>query len=208
MLFRSDAMPVWDNIGDSAPNPSQYAGPLSYPDVGTIQRVRDRGELRVATAIDPNTPGQELIINFHDSLLNNLAQRWGITIQRVSGDPVEAIAAGQADVAIGIEPDWNLVDRLDFSAPYLLHGDRLLVPDGDDIRSFNDLRGLWIAVLDPEAQQQAQFWADSVDVTVNFLDTSAQTAVANVLEFNNANVIYGDSLALIGMIQEIGRAHV
>ena len=199
--FPVDAMPVWDNVGEGAPTPAQYAGSIAYPDQSVLERLQTGGVLRVASAIDDASPGQGLVANFHESLLNDMAGRWGVSIQRVSGDPLEAVASGSADVAIGVEPDWNVAGRVDFSAPYLLHGDRLLVPD-EDIDGFTDLRGLWIAVVDAEARRQAQFWADSVDVTVNFLETTPQTAVANVLEFNNANVIYGDSLTLIGMIQQ------
>lgn len=198
--FPFDALPLWANIGEAAPTPAQYAGNIPYPQRTAISRILNGESIRVATA--SNIPGQERVSDFHNTLLNELSRRWGVTIERVGGDPLAQIESGNAEIGLGLQPDWNAAGRVDFTQPYLLHGERLLVPESSNIRSFNDLRGLWIAVLDSEGRQRAQGWADSVDVTVNILESSEQTAAANVVEFNNANVIYGDSLALIGMIAQ------
>jgi ABC-type amino acid transport substrate-binding protein len=50
---------------------------------------------------------------------------------------------------------------------------------------------------DTGAQDRAQAWADSVNVRVRFYSTFEQDAARAMLQENNADVIYGDSLKLI-----------
>ena len=92
---------------------------------------------------------------------------------------------------------------MDFSAPYLLHGDRLMAPAHTQIRGFNDLRGRIIGVVigDEGARDRAQTWADSINASVRFFQTREDGAALNLLEFNNAHAIYADSLLLVAHLQ-------
>ena len=78
-----------------------------------------------------------------------------------------------------------------------------MVPAHSQIRGFNDLRGRIIGVIlgDEGARDRAQAWADSINASVRFFQTREGNAALHLLEFNNANAIYADSLLLVSHLQ-------
>ena len=117
--------------------------------------------------------------------------------------PLNLLAKGEIDIVAGVKPDWRLAASMDFSAPYLLHGDRLMTPARSQIRGFNDLRGRIIGLIigDEGSQERAQAWADSINASVRFFRTTEAGADNTLLEFNNAHAIYADSLMLVAHLQ-------
>src|SRR5690606_31380251 len=82
---------------------------------------------------------------FHRSLMDEFARRWGVQIQYIpvadANQALEYVATGQADLAIGVQPNWDWDERVDFTGPYLLHGLRLMVKKNSNIFGFEELRG-------------------------------------------------------------------
>ena len=74
-----------------------------------------------------------------------------------------------------------------------------MVPTNSRIQGFNDLRGRWIGILigDETARERAQAWADSVNASVNFIQTPERSAALTILDLDNADVIYANNLSLI-----------
>lgn len=202
--FPADIIYLWDGLDDD-PNPVQFATDVPYPPQYVMGRVLDAGLLRVAGLTDLPEGATESDIrldNLNRGLINEMAQRWGVSVEFVPSTPemgVDLVRSGQADMVIGILPHWRFADAVDFTTPYLLHGDRLMVPSRSNIEGFNELRGQWIAVMigDDTAQQRAQDWADSINATVNFYQTLESDAALTILEQDNADVIYANSLSLI-----------
>ena len=203
--FRFDAIPIYKNIGD-APQPSQLGTDIPFPQGYTVPRLQSSGVLRVAGVQDPNTlpPNLQRIAQANQSIAEQLAARWGVRVEFVQGDAISLIESGQADLAVGIEPDWTLADRVDFSQPYLLHGDRLLASADRDIRTFNELRGRIVATIagDTGAADRADTWAKSINVTIRFFETTEERAAITILDDRNADVLYGDSLLLLPIYQD------
>lgn len=200
--FPFDAMPLWNNIGSDAPQPSQAGTDVSVPQSPVVPRLTQTGVLRVAGSQDPNAlpPDQRTIQEISRAVIEQVAARWGVRVEFIGGDPVAAVEAGQADVAIGLKADWNAAGRVDFSQPYMMYGDRLLVRDTSGINTFSDLRGNpYIAVVrdDGNAQDRAQAWADSVNRRVRFFTTDAEGIAISILDDLNANVAFGNSLYLL-----------
>lgn len=202
--FPEDVIYLWDGIGDS-PTPSQFATDVPYPQQYALTRVLDSGVLRVAGLTDlPDSPSESdiRIDTLNRTLANEIATRWGVSVQFVTSTPemgIDMIRNGQADLVMSIQPDWRFMESVDFTTPYLLHGDRLMVPANSNIEGFNELRGQWIAVMigDDTAQDRAKAWADSINATVNFYQTLESDAVLTILEQDNADVVYANSLSLI-----------
>jgi len=203
--FPSDVVYRWDGIGESAPIPSQVSAEIIYPAQYAISRVTQSGILRVAGIVDlPDSPSESDIRldTLNRSLVNEIARRWGVSVEIIPSTPemgVDMLSSGQADLVVGIQPQWRLADRIDFTTPYLLQGDRIMAPVRSNVEGFNELRGQWIAVMigDDTAQQRAQEWADSINATVNFYQTLESDAALTILEQNNADVVYANSLSLI-----------
>jgi ABC-type amino acid transport substrate-binding protein len=104
-----------------------------------------------------------------------------------------------------VSPTWAWADRVDYTQPYLLHGDRLLVRQNSDIESFNELRGgRWVGVFasEPGSADRVNALAESINTAVNIYTMIREQDVAfYLIEDNNADVAFGDSLKLIPYVQ-------
>jgi len=203
----NNARIIWKNLGD-APNPSQYEAPIPFPSTYIVPRIQSGNAIRVAGVNDaPNTESERRLNTFYRELLIQIASRWGVTVEFVpstSENALELVATGQADIAVGVEPDWTWANRVDFTQPYLWRGGRLMVEIGSNIRTFNDLRGDKIIV--PENQTGVADHAVAVAGTITAtIETIPQpeSELANAL-FNEelkASAVFGDSIILMAHIQ-------
>lgn len=203
--FPYDALPVYASVGEEAPSlASSTISPLPNP-VNTLQRLAEARVLRVAGVQEVASlpPTQQPLAQINLSLVQQLASRWGLTVEQVAGDPIQLLESGQADLAVGITPDWSLAERVSFSQPYARHGERLLIPENRDYERFGDLRGRIVATIntDTGAQARADAWASSINVRVRFFETTQEGAVRTLLEDRNADVLYADSLLLLPILQ-------
>ena len=202
--FPAAGVYLWDGIGES-PKPAQFAAEIKSPPQYALPRVLESGLLRVGgpfRATENQSVSAWRLAMLNRDIVNELAKRWDVAAQLVSSTPEAAadlLRNGQVDLVIGVQPDWRLADVMDFAAPYLLHGDRLMAPASSAIKGFNDLRGRWIGVMfgDDTAQERAQAWADSINASVRLYRTREGDAALTILEQDNADVIYANSLSLI-----------
>ena len=199
---------IWSGVGEEA-LPSQFANEIAYPSTYALPRIKNSGTLKVGgifNAAPGSTTGQSRLDVLNRALAAELARRWGVMLETVSGDSGTAagmLNSGQVDLVLGMKPDWNLALEMDFSMPYLLHGDRLMVRSNSGIRGFNDLRGRFVGILigDDAARERAQAWADSINATVRYIQTTESDAALTLLDYNNANAIYADNLALLAHLE-------
>ena len=198
---------VWQNVGD-APNPGQFGSDVPFPAQYVVPRMQGEGKLRVAGLVDlpADAPeSQRRVDAANRALVNALAMRWNVTVSAVAGDPVSLVASGAADLAVGVSPDWNLADQVDFTSSYLLHGRRLMVRTADDYGGFGDLRGKTIGILadDPGARDAVKAEADKFNAVIDkfFTILREQDAAYTLLVENNADVVFGDSLKLIPNVE-------
>ncbi len=203
-----DAIALWDGIGESV-TPAQYAGEWTEPARAVIPQMRETGVLRVGGILQTEqgaSAGRAQLAALNLALAQELARRWGVRVERVGGGAEGAVGMlerGEVDLIAGVKPLWRLARSVDFSAPYLLHGDRLMVAARSGIGGFNDLRGRIIGVIagDEGARDRAQAWADSINASVRFFQAREDGAALQLLEFNNVNAVYADSLLLVAHLQ-------
>ena len=202
---------IWDELGDSGPVPGDFTADIAYPNGYVIPRVQGGQALRVAghtTAADDAPESEKRLATLNRAIAERLAARWGVSLSFVpdSGDnALDLVAGGQADLAVGVSPRWTWADRVDFTGPYLLHGDRLMVKRNSNIESFNELRGgRWVGVFASESgsADRVNGFAESINTAVNIYTMLREQDVPfYILEDNNADVAFGDSLKLIPHIQ-------
>jgi ABC-type amino acid transport substrate-binding protein len=127
-------------------------------------------------------------------------------VQYVPGDPLQLVESGQADLALGVRLDWAAVNRVDFTLPYLLHGDRMMVKKRSGILGFGspEIRGRWVAVMDTDgnAQERAENWVEALGSFVNFYNAPEGAVARVILEDLNADVAYADSLKLLRYLEQ------
>jgi ABC-type amino acid transport substrate-binding protein len=145
-------------------------------------------------------------------MINEITRRWGVQAEIVPdsfGKGEDMVASGQADLAVGIEPHWGSVDRVDFVGIYAEHSYRIIVPAGTTaIKAFSDLfatnRQFGYFVDDPGALDAAKQQAQKSNIVMDTLKPiklqSDQDAISR-LNDRTANLIFGDSLRLYPMAQ-------
>lgn len=208
--FNEDVMLVWNGLDEEAPDLNTFATDVPFPPQYTAPAVLANGTLRVAgfPELPPNPPPSvQRLDSLNRSLIEQIARRWGVSVEYIPNSDANAldlVAAGRADLAVGIMPDWSRADLVDFTGPYLLHGDRLMVPAGGRFNSFNDLRGAWVAVLnnDPGAGDRAVGWANTINARIRLYTTREEDAAYTMLVDQNADVVFGDILALYPHVQD------
>jgi ABC-type amino acid transport substrate-binding protein len=127
-----------------------------------------------------------------------------VTVEYIPTDTpeqaMEMVTNGQADIAIGVQPDWSWADRVDFTQPYLLHGYRLMVKQNSGIFGFAELRGgRTVATVSsqPDANGKAVEAAEKVNSLIKTAVTNEDGLSIFILEQDNAHVAFADSLILL-----------
>lgn len=206
--YNLEAVAIWSGLGDEA-LPFQFATEIAYPSTYALPRIQSSGRLRVGGLSGDalaSSNGLARLDSLNRAVVAEMARRWGVALEiapGASGSAASLLNSGQIDLVVGMKPDWNLAATMDFSMPYLLHGDRLMVRSNSGIRGFNDLRGRFVGILigDDTARERAQAWADSINATVRYIQSTERDAALTLLDYNNANAIYADNLALLAHLE-------
>jgi polar amino acid transport system substrate-binding protein len=202
---------TWDGLGEDAPKPDQFQPNIPYPTQYVIPRIQSGQPIRVAgfSTIPEDVPESERrLYAINRAVIEALISRWGAAAEYLpdsAGNAMDLLAAGQADIAVGVKPDWAWADRADFTNAYFLHGDRLMVRKNDTVESFNELRGgKWVGIYasEPGSADQVNALASSVNTAVNiFTMIREQDVPIYLIDDENADVAFGDSLKLIPIVQ-------
>lgn len=205
--FPADMIPVWANVGDAAPTPAQYAGDVSYPQQYAIPRIQANDTVRIAGIAVPGDDAplaEKRLYNANVRLIEAIAGRWGVKAELIPNsvsDPIGFVERGEADMALGVPPDWAQANRVDFTSTYLVRGKRMLVTQRDDYTSFGQLRGKWVGVFADEADSEPLINELAISANVRqiniFSITREQDAAYEMLVENNIDVIFGDSIRLL-----------
>ena len=209
---RYDVIIAWDNLGEDAPKPEQFSNDFILPQQNIISRIQTERVIRVAGLFDAAADAplsQQALDTLHRALLQQMVARWGMPVQFVpnsAGNALELVANGQADIAVGITPDWNWANRVDFTGAYVLHGQRLMIRVNDPFENFSDLPGKTIIFPNNEsgASERILDLASSVNVRVEMSGQREQDLAFVLLTDTDilADVAFGDSLKLIPHVRE------
>ena len=211
-----DGVTVWKNIGEDVPSPEQYPTGLTFPAERAVPRLQSTGTVRVAGLIgvtaDSDAPESERRLDaFHRQMMETMASRWGVNVEFITdGNPLEQIAGGQADLAVGVEPDWAWKDRLDFTQYYLVHGERLMVRAESEAERFADLRTGGIVrptIITPANEESAVSRtidvAETVPMSIDVSQQREQDLALMLLDDPDRDfqAVFGDSFKLIPHVQ-------
>jgi ABC-type amino acid transport substrate-binding protein len=224
--FPRDLMPVeervlprvWANLDDDKRVPTDPDFPVDVimPAQPVVARIKSGQPLRVAgLGAPPDASGRTPILEALDQvLINEMARRWGVRVQLVPdsyGKGEDAVASGQADLAVGVEPHWGNVDRVDFAGLYAEHSYRLMTPFGStQVRDFGDLfagirRNVAYFADDPGAVDLAKKAAEAYRIpadTITFVRLQTDNDAIQTLAVDHISAfVFGDSLRLYPIVQ-------
>ncbi|HLY28108.1 MAG TPA: transporter substrate-binding domain-containing protein [Aggregatilineales bacterium] len=205
-------IPVWTGLDDDKRSIDDFPTDIVMPAQSVVERIKAKQPIRVAGLGAPpdangNTP---LLENFNQAILNEMGRRWGVQMQAVPNSyskGEDAVASGQADLGVGVEPHWGSVDRVDFTAAYAQHSYRMMIVFGGSIRSFGDLlstrRQLGYFADDPGAVDLMQKYATAAHLaTINPIKLdNDQDGITRLTSDHTVDIIFGDSLRLYPVVQ-------
>ncbi|MCD4686702.1 MAG: transporter substrate-binding domain-containing protein, partial [Anaerolineae bacterium] len=211
-------IPIYDLLFADARELANFPTDMPYPAESVQARIARGGPLRVAGLVPfgqeaPNA--QFSVMNaFNDALIQEMARRWNVPIELVPGaaqNGVDLVANGLADVAAGVTPRWDGADRVEYSQPYILHGDRLAVPTNSQIvNGFQDMLGTgwWIGYFADDAPDAdkiraiADFFGVGANIRDPFAIHNEANAIYTMVVESNLDAVFGDNLRLYGLIQD------
>jgi polar amino acid transport system substrate-binding protein len=210
--YPAGALILWANLPGDAPTPGSVPGDVPFPQQYAVPRLMSERVLRVAglrTLGDDAAESARRLDGAQRALVNALAERWGVTVQIVGEgqDPIELVASGQADLAVGVQPDWNQAGRVDYTGYYMMHGLQLMVENSRDIAGFGDLRGRAIGFFADDAGARELFTQAAADAraivddlyTVNREEDAAFSILTDTAI--NLDGVFGDSMRLLPHIE-------
>jgi len=203
------ALILWLNLPEDAPHPDQFPTDVPFPPQYVVPRLQTERVLRVTGLAELPPDANESARRFdtvHRLLVNALAERWGVSVVYVPNSTlggIDHVASGQADLAVGIQPDWNVVGQVDFTGYYLMHGLQLMVENSRGIDDFGDLRGRAIGFFTEDAGAREIFQAEaerSRAIIDDFYRVPRESDAAFAMLTDtaiNLDAVFGDSMRLI-----------
>ncbi len=211
-------IPIYDALFDDARGIDDFPTDMPYPAQSVADRIAAGQTLRVAGLVPFGQEAPNALYRitnaFNEALIREMARRWNVQIESVTGSPltaVDAVVGGVADIAVGVTPRWDGADRAEYSQPYILHGDRLAVPSNSQIVSgFQDMLGTgwWIGYFADDAPDadKIRALADAFGVGQNVRDPfpiqNEDNALYTMIVENNLDAVFGDSLRLTALIRD------
>jgi polar amino acid transport system substrate-binding protein len=211
--FPSSPLFAWANIGDTPPTPADAATDVPFPSQYIVPRLQTERVLRVAGIQDVPPDAPESVRRMdtaHRALINEIARRWNVSVVYVpdnGASPLDLVANGQADIAVGVTPDWANASRVDFTQPYLTHGYQLMIEAGSNVAGFGDLRSRAIGVFadEPNARDVLRLQAEAARALLDDIYTLANESDAAyaMLASTELNLfaVFGDSIRLLPHLQ-------
>lgn len=211
-------IPIYDALFDDPRGIDDFPTDMPYPAQSITDRIASGQPLRVAGLVpfgqEPPNALYRITNAFNQALIQEMARRWNVQVEVVPGSPltaVDAVVGGMADIAVGVTPRWDGADRAEYSQPYILHGDRLVVPTNSQVvNGFQDMLGTgwWIGYFADDAPDadKIRAIADQFGVGQNVRDPFAIQDEDNALYAmtveNNLDAVFGDSLRLTALIRD------
>ena len=197
--YAPDQLPVWP--GEAIPTFDSQPDAMQVPAESKVARVA-RGETLTIVGLqlsydDPDLDGQRLLDDFNRALINEMARRWRAAVNEVSSSGGEAgtalVAAGQADLAVGVLPRRDLSGGVDFSQSYLQRGLRLARLRDVSVDGIDDLSSRSAVVLG--SAEDASLITDQ-NTNVELLDARSPQEALGLLQSRAAWVVLADEFTL------------
>lgn len=208
-------VPVYASLYEDQRVLADFNADMPYPASSVMDRIQDGQPIRVAGIMQEGeeAPAGVRITNaLNRAMVEEMARRWGAQIEYVPNsaqNAVDLVANGEADLAVGVSPRWDGADRVEYSLPYIQHGNRLMVPANSEIEGFADMRGTgwWIGFFADTASDEDVILqlAEKFNVENNVSTFAIQRedeAVYTMVVEDNIKALFGDSLRLLALAHE------
>ncbi len=193
-------------------------GLTALPDRNTASTaaiITQRGKIRIGIRQDAPPFGfidsNGALVGFDIDLAHEFARRWfgdadAVELVTVSAaDRIPRLTAGDVDLLLAAMPNKREREAfIDFSQPYYVDGQTLLVRSNSGLNALGDLNGKRVAALqDSAAVDLIQQVAGSQGITIETVTFPAYQQALTALQNNQIDAITGDSVALIQLTRQL-----
>lgn len=197
--------------------------PAALPDrseASTAAIIVKRGKIRVGVRQDASPFGfidsNGTLVGFDIDLAHEFARRWfgdpaAVELVTVSAaDRIPRLTAGDVDLLLAAMPNKREREAfIDFSQPYFVDGQTLLVRTNSGLAALSDLDGKRVAVLqDSAAVEIIQQLADAQAITIETVTFPAYQQALTALQNNQIDAITGGSVALSQLVRQLADFHL
>lgn len=197
--------------------PTSLFDPPALPDrtqASTAAIITQRGKLRVGVRRDVRpfgfTDAEGKLSGFDIDLAHEFARRWlddaaAVELVIVSAaDRIPRLTSGDVDLLIAAMPHKRERDALiDFSDPYFVDGQTLLIRSDSKVTTISDLRDKPVAALqDAPALDTLRQFAESQAVPLKLVTFPAYPQALDALQNGQVDALTADSVTLSQFAQE------
>jgi len=197
--------------------PDSLLNPSAIPDrtqASTAAIITKRGKLRVGVRRDVRPFGfvdaNGELSGFDIDLAHEFARRWlhnegALELVIVSAaDRIPRLTSGDVDLLIAAMPHKRERDALiDFSEPYFVDGQALLIRSDSGITTVHDLREKTVAALQDAPAIDTLFqWAEGQSLSIKLMSFPAYPEALSALQKGEVDALTADSVTLNQFAQE------
>jgi ABC-type amino acid transport substrate-binding protein len=188
----------------------------SFEEGSTMAEIQDKGEIVIGVKYDVPPfgfvkPSEDTPEGFDVDLASMIAQELGVEptfVEAISDNRIPFLKKGEVDLILStmtITTDRDA--EIDFSRPYFIAHQKLLVPGGSDIAGIEDLAGKKVctvvgstgeATLKDKAKDATRQTVDSYSECYELLQNGAVDAEISDDVILTGQVIQDDSLEIVG----------
>jgi polar amino acid transport system substrate-binding protein len=203
---------VWRDLDADTRTINDFPVDVVRPAAPVLDKIHAGQPIRIAGLGGPTEGPNAPLERFNSALVYEMARRWGAQVEIVPnsfGVGEDTLASGNADLAVGLEPHWGPIDRLDYVGTYAERGYKFLARAGSGVKTFSGLRELSRAIAtysdDPNAFEIAKKIAVSINIPAptlrNVRVSSDEEGIQAVFELQSARILFGDALRIIPLAE-------
>ena len=171
----------------------------NFPEHFAVPKLRETSILRA------------LLVDNHNTTMNNLSSNiafalgelWNLTVEITLQNEelaLDAIQNGAADIIVGIEPNWAIHNRVDFTYPYLKHGNVFITREIDNYDIVSDLPTPLSVIIPLEDQinnSLIRSLLEPFEIDLGDISVISSPLIVNELLVNSSvDAIFGNSSLL------------
>lgn len=200
-------IPIFNGTESDTRTVADFPPDMPIPASSVTEKIRNGETLTVAGLSMSETPSTLTYLDaINRAIVEEMARRWGVSVNFLpnsTGNAVDLLANGQADLAVGVQPRWDGADRVDYTVPYFYTGNRILVLETSQFDSLADFRrGSYIGYFADAPDDQAYLEGlEGTFSTYRFADENDARQMFNTRDVDGA---YGDIIRLLAFMDANG----
>jgi len=204
-------LPTYENLFTDARTIAEFNIDIPRPADSMLARIQPGVTIQVAgLSKNPDASYYDRLLDpFNQAIVEEMARRWGVNVEFIPNTPRNAafdfILNGAAVMAVGVTPVWDGADRVDYSRPYAIHGDQLMVLEDTRFNSFRDFRGgsrmgYWYE--NPGDADRINEIAEALRVNTDTFEFTSYEQIVERFLNRTVNGLFADTYRLLAIIEE------